>query len=30
MNLFQIALKNMRQRGVASWLTMISVPSVWL
>ena len=25
MNLFQIALKNMRQRGVASWLTMISV-----
>ena len=25
MNLFQIALKNMRQRRVASWLTMISV-----
>ena len=25
MNLFQIALKNMRQRGLASWLTMISV-----
>ena len=25
MNLLQIALKNMRQRGVASWLTMISV-----
>ena len=25
MNLFQIALKNMRQRSVASWLTMISV-----
>ena len=25
MNLFQIALKNMRQRDVASWLTMISV-----
>lgn len=25
MNLFQIALKNMRQRRLASWLTMISV-----
>ena len=25
MNLFQIAIRNMRQRGLASWLTMISV-----